>query len=110
MSKQTFKGGRDVIIQVQDLERALKFYGETLGLPVSQRYEHCTGFEAGGFQLFVEKGESPGPVFEFLVSDVAAAKQKLLAAGCTVVEEDERVPRLYMRDPYGLTFNVGPSR
>jgi predicted enzyme related to lactoylglutathione lyase len=49
-------------------------------------------------------------VFEFLVPDVAAAKRQLLAAGCQVVEEDEQLPRLYMRDPYGLTFNVGLSR
>lgn len=110
MNKQGFSASRDVIIQVGDLEQALKFYGETLGLPVSQRYESCTGFEAGGFQLFVEQGASPGPVFEFLVPDVATARQALLAAGCTVVEEDERVPRLYMRDPYGLTFNIGRSR
>ena len=110
MNKQGFSASRDVIIQVPDLERALKFYGETLGLPVSQRYQTCTGFEAGGFQLFVEQGASPGPVFEFLVPDVTAAKRTLLAAGCTVVEEDERVPRLYMRDPCGLTFNIGRSR
>ena len=110
MDKLGFRASRDVIIQVGDLERALKFYGETLGLPVSQRYEACTGFEAGGFQLFVEQGASPGPVFEFLVPDVAAAKQRLLAAGCKIVEEDERAPRLYMRDPCGLTFNIGRSR
>src|SRR5215472_14006567 len=109
MNKQGFHSSRDVIIQVPDLERALRFYGETLGLPVSQRYERCVGFETGSFQLFVEQGASPGPVFEFLVADVAAAKQSLLAAGCQVVEEDEQVPRLYMRDPYGLTFNVGQS-
>lgn len=105
-----YRSSRDVIIQVPDLERALKFYGETLGLKVSQRFEGCTGFETGGFQLFVEQGKTPGPVFEFLVPDVAAARQALLAAGCTVVEEDEQLPRLYMRDPYGLTFNIGLSR
>ena len=109
MDKQGFHSSRDVIIQVPDLERALKFYGETLGLTVSQRYERCVGFETGGFQLFVEQGVSPGPVFEFLVPDVAVAKQELLAAGCQVVDENEQAPRLYMRDPYGLTFNVGKN-
>jgi predicted enzyme related to lactoylglutathione lyase len=106
MPKPDFHASRDVILQVPDLERALKFYGETLGLKVSKQYEHCTGFEAGGFQLFVEQGSAPGPVFEFLVPDLEAAKQRLLKTGCRIVEEDPKVPRLYMCDPYGLTFNL----
>jgi hypothetical protein len=40
------------------------------------------------------------------VPDVAAARARLVAAGCTVVEEDPRVPRCYLRDPYGLVFNL----
>jgi predicted enzyme related to lactoylglutathione lyase len=106
MNKPTFQAIRDVIIQVEDMQRALKFYGETLGLKISKEYGHCTGFEAGGVQLFVEQGKRPGPVFEFLVPDLQAAKQKLLAAGCEIVEEDPELPRLYLRDPYGLTFNL----
>jgi predicted enzyme related to lactoylglutathione lyase len=45
-------------------------------------------------------------VFEFCVADVAAAKAKLMAAGCTVIEENARVSRCYVRDPYGLVFNL----
>lgn len=106
MSKDAFRSTRDVIIQVPELAAALKFYGEVLGLKVSQRYERCVGFETGGFQLFVEQGRAPGPVFEFLVPDLEKAREELLAAGCKVVEEDPKVPRLYLRDPYGLTFNL----
>jgi catechol 2,3-dioxygenase-like lactoylglutathione lyase family enzyme len=67
------------------------------------------GFETGAFRLYVEKGAAHGPVFEFLVADVAAAKTRLLAAGCTLVEEDASVPRCYVRDPYGVTFNLGKA-
>jgi hypothetical protein len=35
-----------------------------------------------------------------------AAKSRLLAAGCTVVEEAPAVPRCYIRDPFGLVFNI----
>ena len=107
MNKDAFHSSRDVIIQVPDLEQALEFYGEVLGFKVSKRYEGCVGFETGAFQLFVEQGPNPGPVFDFLVPDVQAAKKLLLAAGCRVVEEDPQLPRVYMRDPYGLTFNLG---
>jgi hypothetical protein len=67
------------------------------------------GFETGAFCLYVEKGESHGPVFEFLVPDVQALKQRLVADGCVVLEEDASVPRCYIRDPYGLVFNIGPA-
>src|SRR5579872_610654 len=106
MSKAAFEATRDVIIQVPDMEPALKFYGEVLGLKPAERYAHCVGFEAGGFKLYVEQGGRPGPVVEFRVPDLEGAKQDLLAAGCRIVEDDPKVPRLYMRDPYGLTFNL----
>jgi len=67
------------------------------------------GFETGSFRLYVEKGAEHGPVFEFLVSDVEVAKRQLLEAGCTIVEEDPALPRCYIRDPYGLVFNIGQA-
>jgi hypothetical protein len=33
----------------------------------------------------------------------------LLSAGCALVEEDPAVPRCYIRDPYGLVFNIEQS-
>jgi catechol 2,3-dioxygenase-like lactoylglutathione lyase family enzyme len=59
--------------------------------------------------LFVESGPEHGPVFDFLVADVEATKVRLLAAGCTLVEENRALPRCYVRDPYGVTFNIGQS-
>ena len=103
----TFKSTRDVILQTRDWEAALKFYGETLGLPMADRFNDIVGFEAGGFRLYLEKGELAGPVHEFLVPDVQGAKRRLLEAGCVVVEEDPSVSRCYLRDPFGLVFNLG---
>ena len=59
--------------------------------------------------LYVESGKEHGPVFDLLVPDVLAAKSRLLAAGCALIEEDPAVPRCYIRDPYGFTFNVGKA-
>lgn len=103
---KAFDSTRDVIIKVPDMQQAQDFYTGVMGLKQTERYESCIGFETGGFRLFVEQGKEPGPVFEFLVPDLEAAKQKLLAAGCRIVEDDPKAPRLYMRDPYGLTFNL----
>ncbi len=105
----TFQSSRDVIIRTDAWQEATAFYGSILGLPVVHRSDGLVGFETGAFCLYVEKGEPHGPVFEFLVPDVQAAKRRLVSAGCTVVEEDESVPRCYLKDPYGIVFNIGQS-
>ena len=98
---------RDVIIRTRSHGAALRFYCEVLGFAVASRAAGMVGLETGAFRLYVEAGEAHGPVFDFLVADVAAAKARLLAAGCTLIEEDAGVPRCYLRDPYGLVFNLG---
>jgi predicted enzyme related to lactoylglutathione lyase len=104
-----FQSTRDVIIRTEAWAEATNFYGSVLGLPVSSESETLMGFETGAFCLYVEKGKEHGPVFEFLVPDVQAAKSRLVAAGCTVLEENASMPRCYMRDPYGIVFNIGLS-
>jgi catechol 2,3-dioxygenase-like lactoylglutathione lyase family enzyme len=104
-----FRSSREIIIRTDDWAEATKFYESVLGLPVSHRSESIVGFETGAFCLYVEKGKEHGPVFEFLVPDVQAVKRELVAAGCTVEEEDPSIPRCYIRDPYGVVFNLGPA-
>src|SRR5713226_5083958 len=67
------------------------------------------GFETGAFCLYVERGKEHGPVFDFLVPDIQKAKRQLVAAGCTVIEENPKIPRCYIRDPYGMIFNLEQS-
>jgi predicted enzyme related to lactoylglutathione lyase len=100
---------RDIIIRTQKWPEAIQFYSSVLGLPVTQRNASMVGFETGSFCLYVEKGDDHGPVFEFLVKDIQATKRKLLASGCTLVEENPSVPRCYVKDPYGMVFNIGQA-
>lgn len=102
----TFRSGRDVIIRTEAFAEAVSFYTSALQLPVSYRSQNHIGFETGSFCLYAEKGPDHGPVFEFLVADLEMAKSCLLASGCVLVEEDPDLPRCYVRDPSGLTFNV----
>jgi predicted enzyme related to lactoylglutathione lyase len=101
-----FRSTRDVILRTEAMSEAARFYETVLGLAVSHRSDGLVGFETGSFQLFVEEGRAHGPVFEFSVPDIAAAEARLVAAGCTIVEEDPSVPRCYLRDPFGLVFNL----
>jgi catechol 2,3-dioxygenase-like lactoylglutathione lyase family enzyme len=102
-----FRSSREVIIRTPAWLEAIRFYGSVPGLPITYRSDSVVGFETGAFCLYVEKGVEQAPVFEFLVADVEAAKRQLTDAGCTIEEEDPSLPRCYIRDPYGVVFNIG---
>jgi uncharacterized protein YndB with AHSA1/START domain/predicted enzyme related to lactoylglutathione lyase len=106
---RSFTASRDIIIRNPDWQRAMQFYASVLDLPVVYRGEHLVAFDAGSFRLYLEPGSAHAPVFEFLVADVAAARTRLLAAGCTLLEENAALPRCYIRDPFGMVFNIGPA-
>jgi catechol 2,3-dioxygenase-like lactoylglutathione lyase family enzyme len=106
---ERFTSTREVILRTEQWADALKFYGSVLGLPIAYEAATMVGFETGAFRLYVEKGKPHAPVFEFLVQDVQAEKVRLIAAGCVLVEEDPAQPRCYLRDPFGMVFNLGPA-
>jgi predicted enzyme related to lactoylglutathione lyase len=103
----SIKSSRDIIIRTENWLEAVRFYEEVLGFTISSRDDAMVGFETGAFRLYVEAGQPHGPVFDFLAKDVATTKAQLVAAGCTLVEEDPSIPRCYLRDPFGVVFNVG---
>lgn len=100
------RSSRDVMIRTEAWNEAVAFYEQTPGFTVSLRTGTMRGFETGSFCLYVGKGARQGPVFELRVADVAATRARLIAAGCTLIEEDPALPRCYLRDPHGLTFNL----
>jgi hypothetical protein len=67
------------------------------------------GLETGAFRLFLDPAPALGPVLEIATDDFAGLRQRLLAAGCTIEVEDPSVPRCYLRDPFGLIFNLHAS-
>jgi catechol 2,3-dioxygenase-like lactoylglutathione lyase family enzyme len=101
------RSSRDVIVRTPDVKAAVEFYQHVLGLAVTQRAGDVVGFETGALQLFVEQGDALPVVLDFLVEDVQATKAVLVAAGCVIVEENPSIPRCYVRDPFGLMFNLG---
>jgi catechol 2,3-dioxygenase-like lactoylglutathione lyase family enzyme len=101
------RSSRDVIVRTPDVKAAAEFYQNVLGLAVTKRAGDVVGFETGFLQLFVEQGDALPVVLDFLVEDVQATKAVLVAAGCVIVEENPSIPRCYVRDPFGLLFNLG---
>ena len=45
-------------------------------------------------------------MFEITVADVEEAKVRLVSAGYEIVKNEPDFPRCYVRDPYGLIYNL----
>jgi len=109
------KSTNEVILRTPDLDAVKAFYNDVLGFPVVVDVERevdaqrVVGFNTGGINLYFERGDGSTPVFEFEVADIEGAKAQLVAVGCSLIEENPAIPRCYMRDPFGLVFNLTSS-
>jgi predicted enzyme related to lactoylglutathione lyase len=100
-------------VPVNDFERAVEFYGETLGLPLSTRYGKMNGveFETGNLTLAVLDAGQFGIDFTpsknaiaLRVDDVAAAREQLGGQGVQFfgdIGDSGGCHQAYFSDPEG---------
>lgn len=92
---------------VNDIPKARQFYGETLGLEVTEQNGMLTLHPQGGGPILVYPKENHEPasytILNFPVADVNAAVDRLTAAGVTM----ERYPS-FDQDERGIMRNQGP--
>jgi predicted enzyme related to lactoylglutathione lyase len=98
--------GTDILIQAPDPAAVAAFYVEQLGFTITDPNPRMIGLGGKNINLFIEPGPALGPVLEVTVSDVAEVVQRLVANGCEVIKDEPDVPRTYIRDPYGLIYNL----
>ena len=98
--------GTDALIQVPDPQAAAAFYVENLGFQISDESPDLISLHGRNINLFIERGPELGPVLEVTVRNVDEAKQRLVRAGCTIVKDEPEFPRCYVRDPFGLVYNL----
>jgi len=84
-----------VAINVQNVERAIAFYRDVLGLRFLFAAGQLAFFDCGGVRLMLDRPEKPefdhpSSILYFSVSDIQAAHRKLVDSGATIVE----VPRI----------------
>jgi uncharacterized glyoxalase superfamily protein PhnB len=111
------------IVEVPDMDAALRFYRDALGATVVYRYpaegdapEFIT-LQAGSSELglglaeHATAGEGAGVLLWFTVDDVDAVTASLASAGYLVVEEPDDTPwgeRVSMvSDPFGTRVRLG---
>lgn len=98
--------GSDILIQAPDPKSAAGFYVEQLGFEVTGETAEMISLHGVHINLFIERGLALGPVLEVTVGDVEEAKLRLVKNGCVIVKDEPEFPRCYVRDPFGLIYNL----
>lgn len=74
-----------VSLNIRDVARAVRFYGETLRLPHLFTFGDLAFFDAGGVRIYLHRKDEtdwrPGSILYFLVDDIVAAHAELVARG-----------------------------
>ncbi len=98
--------GKDILIQAQDPKAAASFYVQHLGFKVTDNNPNMIGLHGRNINLFIEPGPTLGPVLEVTVGSVAEAKLRLVNSGCEIIKDEPDFPRCYVKDPFGLIYNL----
>ena len=98
--------GTDILIQAPDPKNAASFYVEQLGFAISEDTPDLISLHGKHINLFIERGPALGPVFEVTVANVEQAKRRLVENGCEIVKDEPDFPRWYVKDPFGLIYNL----
>ena len=100
------KFGSDILIQAPDPRAAAAFYIEQLGFEITDPNPEMIALCGNHINLYIERGPSIGGVLEVTVDNVAEAGQRLVANGCVVIKDEPDFPRCYVKDPFGLIYNL----
>jgi len=98
--------GTDILIQAPDPKTAAAFYVQTLGFEITGEDPNMISLHGPHINLFIEQGPALGPVLEVTVDNVAEARLRLLKSGCEIVKDEPDFPRCYIKDPFGLIYNL----
>ena len=99
-----------VSMRVNDLDRAVKFYRDTLKLPfLFQAPPGLAFFDCGGVRLMLDVPESPGDdhhasVLYFAVDDIQRAHSDLLDRGVAFEQGPHMIARLVDREVWMAFF------
>jgi hypothetical protein len=98
--------GKDILMQAPNPKKAATFYVEQLGFEITEEDPQIISLHGPRINLFIERGPALGPVLEVTVDSVEAAKLRLIKSGCEVIKDEPDFPRCYIKDPFGLIYNL----
>ena len=97
-----------IAINIHDLDRAIAFYRDKLGLPLLFTAGTLAFFDCGGVRLMLSHPEKPefdhpSSILYFNVPDIAAAHRQMLAAGVHFEDQPHFIARMPTHDLW-MTF------
>jgi hypothetical protein len=98
--------GTDILIQAEDPKTAALFYIKQLGFEITGETSNMISLHGNHINMFIERGPALGPVLEVTVGSVEEAKQRLAENGCEIIKDEPDFPRCYVKDPFGLIYNL----
>jgi len=98
--------GTDILLQAQDPRKAARFYVKNLGFEITDEKPNLISLHGEHINLFIERGPALGPVLEVTVDSVEKAKLRLVKSGCEIIKDEPDFPRCYIKDPFGLIYNL----
>jgi predicted enzyme related to lactoylglutathione lyase len=97
----------NIAVRTGQYGKAVDFYAALLDLPNRSQSPDIADFKADPLNLFViEDEEISGSVMELFVDDLEQAKDDLVAMGCEVIRWRGKGQDCYVKDPFGVMFNV----
>ena len=98
-----------IYVTAHDLDRAVRFYRDTLGLPFLFQVPRMAFFDCGGVRLMLgipdaPEFDHPGSIIYYRVADIDAAHQALVGRGVTFRQPPHLVARLAAFDLYLADF------
>jgi catechol 2,3-dioxygenase-like lactoylglutathione lyase family enzyme len=98
-----------ISINVHDLDRAIAFYRDKLGLPLLFTGGKLAFFDCGGVRLMLSPPEKPefdhpSSILYFSVPDIMAAHREMLAGGAHVEDEPHLVAKMPTHDLWMVFF------
>jgi catechol 2,3-dioxygenase-like lactoylglutathione lyase family enzyme len=97
----------NIAVRTTRFSDAVNFYSEVLGFANRSVDPDLGDHDASPLNLFViEDDEVTGPVMELFVEDLEQAREELLLHGCEIIRWRGKGQDCYIRDPFGVTFNL----
>jgi len=93
-----------VVVPVGRVDEAVEHYKNLLDLEETKRTSEGVELSGPNFTLYVEPGENPIVLQEFISKDGAGVRSKFESAGCRVFGESD--VGFHVIDPYGLNYHV----
>jgi hypothetical protein len=98
--------GTDVLIQSPDPKAAASFHVNNVGFEISGETPELVSLLGSNINLFIEPVRRWVRFWRSQSKMSTRQRSGLVQAGCTIVKDEPTFPRCYVRDPFGLIYNL----